>query len=289
MKRSVNRWTLVVLVSTLGMISSSLTGCDTLDRVINQVEKPGVRLVGGALSGLTLDDAEIMLDVEVSNPYEVPLPIAAVDLALISRSSKLVESRLTEPAVIAAGSSRTLQIPMSVTFAHAMRVLSQVRPGQVLPYEAQATVRIDAPGVGPLSFPLAHRGEFPIPAVPEISIREIEFEELSLSNAAAVVRVALSNPNAFEAIIENFGYSLDLSGVTVGRGSVEQATSLRSNGTGELVIPLRFSPRDLGLALFQTLLSGETSYRLHGGIDVRTPFGSLDMPVDRSGATPLLR
>lgn len=267
----------------------SSAGCSAVERIINRAEKPTARVVGGSLSSLSLDGAEVTLDVEVTNPYDVPLPLTAIDLALVSRASTLITGRLDEPATIPANRSESLKVPIGVTFAQVMQVLSDVQPGQVLPYEAQATLKLDAPGIGPLSLPLAHRGDLPVPAVPTVSIETVRFDELSLSNAAATVRVAVSNPNAFEAAFRDFGYALDLAGVEVGRGEIASPVTLKAKGAGTFNIPLQFSPRDLGLALFQTLMSGEASYRLHGGIDVSTPFGALDMPYDRTGATALVR
>lgn len=270
-------------------VLAGLGGCGTLERIINRVEKPTVRLAGGSLSSLSLDGATVQLEVDITNPYTVPLPIAAVDLGLSSRANTIVTGRLEEPATIEPKETARITVPVGVTFAELLRALSDVRPGEVLPYETQATVRLNAPGIGPLSFPLAHRGDLPIPTAPSISVERVQFEELTLSNAAATVRIAVSNPNTFAAAFEEFGYALELAGVEVGHGSIAQPVSLPARGGGVIDLPLRFSPRELGLALFQTLMSGEASYRLHGGIDVRTPFGSLDMPYDRSGAAALVR
>ena len=117
---------------------------------------------------------------------------------------------LSTPATAVCSSSAA-----RVSFAPLLRSLEGVRPGVVVPYSATVEISVEAPAVGRLMLPVSHRGELPIPAAPEVSLRELRWGKVSLSEATAMLRVEVGNTNAFPFDLRRLGCSLSLAGERV--------------------------------------------------------------------------
>ena len=171
-----------------------------------------------------------------------------------------------------------------------LKVLQGVRPGAVVPYDASLGLSVNAPVLGPLRLPLRTQGELPVPTPPQVELTGIHWDELSLEQAGGVVRLRLSNLNQFRTELSRLGYSLSLAGAPVAEAAITRAVDLPADGGAEeLEIPLHFSPRQLGLAVFRVLVGSEADYRFAGQADLDTPFGAMSLPVEKAGRVSLFK
>ncbi|MCA9290986.1 MAG: LEA type 2 family protein [Phycisphaerales bacterium] len=260
-------------------------GCDTLQKAIAGAPKPTAKIRDVRLRDLTLAGAAMDFDVEVSNPYGVPLPVAAIDYQLASRGASFLSGRLDDAPAIGAHGSRVLTVPTQLDFASLLASVKGVRPGAIVPYSAGLTVNLDAPGVGPVAVPLSKKGTVPVPAVPDVSLEGVRWTDLSFDAASAVMTVTIGNTNAFPLDVSQLNYALALGGVEVADAGLSKAMSIRPGTSTSIEIPLSFSPKSLGLAAFNMLTGSGASYDLSGGLAAGTPFGPITLPFSRSGQT----
>lgn len=267
----------------------SAGGCEAVEKAMSRMDRPAVRVAGMDLAGLSLDGVDLVFDLEVSNPYQVPLPVAGLDYALSSGGNAFLSGQSTHQGLIPAGGRERIPLSARVAFADTMRLLSGVRPGAIVPYTAKVGISVDAPGAGLLRLPVETSGSFPVPAVPRISIQQIAWRELALTQAAGVILLGIGNENEFPLDIERLSYSLSLMGMPLATSSLARTLSLGPGRSGVLEVPFSFRPLDAGAAALQTLGGGDADWSLSGTLSALTPFGSMGLPVSGQGRAPMVR
>ena len=158
-----------------------------------------------------------------------------------------------------------------------------------MPYTAKLDLSADAPGVGPITLPIEKKGQLPVPAVPQVSLQGVQWQNLSWNEAGAVLDIAVQNTNDFPIDLKQLNYALTLSDQPIVTSGVQQATTLAKGKTSTLRVPISFSPSSLGLAALNMLKGNGASYSLDGTMNLGTPFGPIDMPYSGSGQTQFRR
>lgn len=280
------------MLPLLGVLAWAIVagGCSTARALLDGQDLPTARLTDARLTGLHADGVLLDFEIEVRNPYSVPLPVGAVDVALSSRGTPFLTAAGVPGESIPARRTGRVRVPADVGFSEMLALLENVRPGAMVPYRADLGLNLNIPGGSLVTIPLAHEGAIPIPAPPTVSIRSLRWDELTLQRAAGVLEVGLSNPNAFEAVVRTMDYALVLAGTPVAEARLVRPVALAADGgSGTLEIPISFSTTSLGVTVFQALARGEIAYALTGQADVETPFGSVRLPFSGVGRTSAAR
>jgi LEA14-like dessication related protein len=275
------------LTAVLGAIVAVLPagGCKTMESILADAEKPGARVVAARLAALDMNAASLEFDVEVTNPYDVSIPLVDLAFGLSSGGRQFLSGEAEAQGTIPARGSRVIAVPARVPFADLMSVVSSVRPGQVVPYEVDATVGVDAPALGRVEVPVRRSGELPVPAPPVVAVDRIDWETLSWDGATAAMHLSITNANDFPIDLSSLDYALRLAGADIVSTRVNQPTSFRKGQKQSLRVPVEFRPSSLGLAVFNILRGDGADYGLSGSIEAQTPFGPLSLPVNAGGRT----
>lgn len=279
------------ILTALGIASLLSGGCASLNAALAGLDKPTARVVGADLKGLSIDGVSIDFDVEVKNPYRVPLPVGSLDYALASEGKQFLSGVAPSQGTIPARGVKTLNAPVTIRFGDLIAALGSMQLGKVVPYRADLNLGLDVPNEfgGPVVLPISQEGSVPIPAPPKIEVRDIAWDDLTLTSAKGKVVLGITNLNEFEAALTKLDYALSLGGTTVAKAKVDRLPKLGAGETGEITLPISINPGDLGLAAFNMLQGRDTSYALKGAMGVKTPFGGFDVPVDQSGRSKMTR
>ncbi|MCG3180227.1 MAG: hypothetical protein BIFFINMI_02585 [Phycisphaerae bacterium] len=268
-------------------LTPALAGCDAL----GWLSKPSARITGLHFQSIDLSAATMLFDVEVTNPYAVNLPLVNMDYGLASNSTKFLTGATTlQGTSVPARGATTVPIPVKVTYLDALKALADVRLGQVVPFQAELGLSVDAPGVGTLRLPLTEDGQLPIPAPPGVAVEQIKWDTLTLDRTGGTIALNLTNNNQFPIVLSKLAYALSLGDVKVADSSIARDLTLAaSGGSGQLQIPISISPRSLGLAAWNMVSGSGSGYRLNGMMEVGSPFGPMNLPLDKIGQTVFKR
>lgn len=251
------------------------------------VASPEARLEAARLEGLSASGVTIVFDVTLVNPAAVELPVAGIEFALESGGALFLEGEAIFTRSVPARGEATLPVPATVDFAGLLRAASGARAGALVPYAVDIACAVDAPGAGRIRLPLRHEGRIPIPALPEVAVERVRWESLRLDMAAAVVEIAVTNPNAFAIDVARFAYALDLAGGTIARGGIAGSGAIEPGGRKTLPVRITFAPMDIGAAAFGLLQGKGARYALRGEMALATEFGTFTAPFDKTGDAPL--
>jgi LEA14-like dessication related protein len=262
-----------------------LGGCQGMSQFLDQ--KPGARLVKARVQNMDLQQADLAFDLEVSNPYSVPLPLTRLRYALNSGESSVASGEAQpEVTTVPAKGKANLTLPLTLKYADVMRVVGGLKPGMLLPYEAKLDLIADAPGIGELPLNLSKSGELPVPAAPKVALNELKWQELSLNKASGVLDLSVTNTNQFPVDLGQLVGDLMLGGKSVATLKNESKLSLKPQQAGALRIPFEVSPSAMGMQLLGMLSGGEVSYGLNGSLSATTPAGPLTWPFASGGKAP---
>ncbi|MCX5660185.1 MAG: LEA type 2 family protein [Planctomycetota bacterium] len=276
-----------ILFSLLALFLALASGCSTLTAMLDA--RPSASIKGVKLADFNAQGVNLLFDVEVSNPYEVPLPLANMGYSLASGAQPFLTGKADVAGTIPAKQSKRLTVPAAVNFAGLLKALGGVKPGSVVPYAASLDLSVSPPGVGPLSLPLKHEGEIPVPAVPEVQLTSVSWKNLSFEDATAVLKLNIKNTNSFAVDLAKLSYGLSLGGTKVAESSLASPAKFAAGGASDIEIPLSVKPINLGLAAFNMLRGSGANYEMAGLMNLGTPYGPLEMPYTKNGKTTFKR
>ncbi len=167
--------TWMVLMLTALMMTG---GCGMLDAFA----KPTAEVVGVQLMDIDLTSATLLFDVQVDNPYSVPLPLMDADYALASQGIEFLTGAAELTGTIPAGESKVLPLPVDISFLKVIHALDGVGPGSVVPYDADLGFSVDAPFVGQLRLPMNRAGEIAIPKASDLRLPDNPDDLIDLLN-----------------------------------------------------------------------------------------------------------
>ncbi|MEM6332456.1 MAG: LEA type 2 family protein [Planctomycetota bacterium] len=266
-----------------------LAGCEAAQAYLEAADRPTARVVDASLAGLSVEGVELLVDVEVANPYGVALPTPAFDYALSANGASVVRGSADVGGAVPANGRRVMRVPVGVVFANVLAAAEGVELGEVVDYAIDLTLSTEAPAFGAVSLPLRQTGELPVPAPPTVALSGIDVGRFSPALIEMEVGVDVTNPNAFRLALGRLDYALSLAGRDVASASVAEVPALRPGRSGSFAFPVRVRPLSLGAAFLSAMSRSSTAYRLRGSFAAESPFGPIELPVDRSGDVPLLR
>ncbi len=206
-----------------------------------------------------------------------------MDYALSTNAEPLLDGSTKLGESIPAQGVKTVTLPLRVDLIGLLDTVQGLRPGQVIPYDAQLGLNVEVPGAGTVSLPLSKSGELPIPAPPEVSVASVAWESMSLSEVTGTLLLDVTNPNEFAFTLKSFDYDLSLSGHEVARGEGSSTKWLSAGHGGQIRVPLSFSPGSAGSALLGMLGGTQIDYAVSGKLDIETPYGMISSPYEKSG------
>jgi LEA14-like dessication related protein len=266
-----------------------VAGCQTLESILQTAPKPAARIIGTELKNLSLDRIDLVFNVEVANPYAVDLPLLDLAYNVSSGGTSLLQGSIKPSGAVPARGTSVIQLPARITFASLIRTLKGVRPGSVVPYKADLTLGVDAPVVGRLTLPLSKSGELPVPAAPEVELASFEIAKLGMDETKATAKLQVKNTNPFALNLSKLSIELALGANKVANTSLANSAKIGPGQSVAVDVPLSFSPRSFGLAVFNLLRGNKAAYGLAGSLEAGTPYGPLALPFNRNGNTTITK
>jgi len=264
-------------------------GCQSLEGLLGGVPKPSARVIGTSIRGISLENIVLLFDLEVENPYAAGLPLADLRYSLASGGTSFLEGTVQPTGAIPARGKQVIQLPATVKFASLFTALKGVKPGAIVDYNANFTIGVDAPMLGRIDVPLSKKGELPVPAVPEVELSSLVVEKLGLDEINGSAKLRVKNTNQFALDLSKLGVSLALAGKDVGSSRLSQPVNLAAGRSAVVEVPLSFSPRAVGIGLFNLLKGNQIAYEVSGAIEANSRFGALSLPFRHIGNSAITR
>jgi LEA14-like dessication related protein len=264
-------------------------GCSSIEKAIESAPRPSASVIGAGVRNLSLHSLDLVFDVEVTNPYDVSLPLVDASYTLDSGKQQLLTGRIKPSGAVPARGSSVIQLPARVDLAALLDMLAGVRPGALVPYRTEISIVVNAPLIGDMALPLERKGEIPIPAIPEITLASFDIGEMRFDRVEAEARLRVRNTNQFRIDVVRLRFDLKLSGKNVASVRLRRTSRLAAGQTAILEVPVSISPAALGAGLMELLDGNDAGYDLSGRLELNSRFGEFTLPFNQLGQAPLRR
>ena len=118
---------------------------------------PQVRVADARLGRIDLDSLTVDFTLDVANPNDFALPVAAVDWSLALFGQRVGTGTARPDETIPAQASARVPMPVRVSFEQAAGVGRRLLSGGTIPWDLTATLRFDSPA-GPLAVDVSDAG-----------------------------------------------------------------------------------------------------------------------------------
>lgn len=251
--------------------------------------KPTAKLSGLHLPKITLERAEIVVDVLISNPNPVPIPLIDIIYLVESDNRKLIFGTIPDAGTIHAHGSETIKIPITLIYRDIRDTYEDIHPGEVIPYRVRVELIADVPVLGRLTLPLEKSGDIPIPYKPDVDVERVIFEHLSFEETSALLHLKVENMNKFDFGINTLEYSFSMADATIANATLSKSAKIEQCSVSTLEIPFSFRPKDLGSAVWDVIRGRGAGYSMVGKLEVDTPFGPMHLPFTKQGGQTKLK
>lgn len=245
--------------------------------------KPTADVSGLHIPSINLKKADIVVDVLITNPNPIPIPLVDIDYLVESDGRKLISGLIPDAGTIGAHGSETVKIPITLIYDDIKDTFDDIKPGSIIPYRIKIGLIADVPVFGKITLPLEKEGEIPIPYKPDVDLDKVEFDKFSFEETVATLHLKLENKNDFDLALNALEYDIWLSEVNIGNAKMTKSSKIEKNGISYIEVPISFKPKDFGSALWDMIRGKGTGYAMKGNLEVDTPFGHMQMPFNAEG------
>lgn len=102
--------------------------------------KPDADITGFHLPVINTKRAEIIIDVLITNPNPIPIPLVDMPYDIESDGRKLCSGTIPDAGTIHAHGSETIKIPLTLIYKDIVDTFDDIKPGQVIPYLVKVCV-----------------------------------------------------------------------------------------------------------------------------------------------------
>ncbi len=196
---------------------------------------------------------------------------------------------LEKKIMIAPQKSKILSFPIKITYAHLFRLVKGIETEDQVEatWSGTMTFADKRKERGRLSF--SFPGRFPIFQKPQIEFRTLRVKELTIGGADVVFDVEFGNPNVFALTVERISYECYLRNSRVTQESVTERKAIPSHGESAFSLPMLMNFFEVGKDVYTHLQRSSTLCRFTGEIEVKTEWGRMKIPFDKTGRITISR
>jgi LEA14-like dessication related protein len=94
--------------------------------------KPDADVKGIHIPHLSTSEADLVVDVQISNPNPVPIPLCDIEYVIETNGQKLVAGTIPDAGTIHSHGSEIVKIPLHINFKEIIETFDDINPGQIV-------------------------------------------------------------------------------------------------------------------------------------------------------------
>jgi len=240
-----------------------------------------------------LSDSGLLLVfyVNISNSSSSPYYLSSYDYRFVVNQKEYfrLSKSLEEYIRIEARGKTLLSFPLKITYGHLFRIVEGIENENKAQCYLTGAMNFSDGRKEKGRLPFAFSGEFPIFKKPEIEFLTLQVKEMTIGGADISFKMSFKNSNAFELLVDRIRYGFHLAGKSVGEGIISGDKNIESGEIKVFSIPFLLSFFEVGKEVYTQLLQPSAPCRFFGDIEVRTAWGYIKIPFDKSDKVTISR
>lgn len=267
-----------------------ISRCAVLDQLAT-VQKPNVNVKDVKVTGLSFQDIDLNVVMNIDNPNGFGVKLASYDYSLSSQNTEIMSG--TEPSglQIMANGQQSVSVPVNLKFQKLYDLYSSIKNQDSTALQFEAGLGFELPVIGPIRVPLRKEFHVPVIKLPKIKVGQLKLSKLSLTSADLDLVLQVENNNYFDLLMKNLNFDLNVNGLEWAKGNLAAAKTMSSNENTEYHIPFSLNLFTMGTTVLQILKgNSDLDYKFNADAD----FGStlpmlkeLSLPINTSGKVQL--
>ena len=258
---------------------AALAGCDAqfLQDLLGSIEaKPTIEAIRPRIARLDFKGVDLAFDVDVKNPYGVPLKSPVFEYGLLIDGADFMKSTAGTKVDLPANKIGTLTLPMRVGYLDLWKSVQSMKDKPEVPYTFQGALVVPVAGKT-FKLPLKKSGAFPVLRIPKIAVRGIETANVSLGSAKLKINAALTNPNIFALNAGDLGYNLKLGELSLAGIKLDTPKGVAPGQTESLALTAEITGLQAVRQLLKGAKLGGASLKPTGAIKTEK-YGTIKLP-----------
>lgn len=219
---------------------------------------------------------------KLNNPTFVGLPVSRFDYTLDFEGIDFLTGDNPEGLDVAANDATEIALPVGLTFTNIYELIEAVRGEDEIGFGLRGGFGFDT-DLGPIDITYDEGGAFPALRTPTISFSKLRLANITTSDVDLELDLNIDNEHGSNLIFQNFDFSVDFAGVTVGGGAQDELGTVEGATQKTLTLPFSLN-YGAALAAITAAASGERlNLGLSASTEVDTPFGIIPLSIDQSG------
>jgi LEA14-like dessication related protein len=259
-----------VIMAVSLLVFSGAVGCATL----TSLDQPEIRSVQPRITGIDLEGVDLAFDVDVHNPYPVPIKASRFRYGIDVQDSRLFESEIESGIDFPAMSLGRTVLPVRLSYADLWRAYRELSDASEADYGLHGTLIFAVLGRS-FELPLSHRGKVPVFRLPTFSDIRIESTDFSFTGVKLNINAAMKNPNVFPLGVKELGYFLKLGDMTVGNLTATTNDVVEAGQTDQMSLSGEVSAASVVFDVIRGGSFGTAAIFPSGSL--QTPYGAVKL------------
>ncbi|SNB44651.1 LEA type 2 family protein [Geobacter sp. DSM 9736] len=117
---------------------------------------------------------------------------------------------------------------------------------------------------------------------PDVRVSRVNVVGFDSSGLDLEFYLNVSNPNSFGVTLQGYSYDVQVMALPVARGGARERVEFKAESMTDMRLPVRVQYRDLLEVIKRRPDPDRIPYRLNAGLDLDTPVGRMNVPIDRT-------
>lgn len=267
-------------ISWLTGIVLIIMGCTIVEQFI---QKPSATYDKMELTNVSFDQATLLFYFQIHNPNPIGTSIDRVSYQLDLNGKKFIKGDLKQGITLAASGAVPLSFPVTIRYFDFFESIRDFVVSDHIQYVLSGSMRI-----GPFDVPYRTSGNVPVPRLPEISLKRIRIDQISLSGATLCFTIGLKNENTFALQPQALHYDIAMADISFASGKATKIKSVQSVQESLIELPVTIDFINLGRSAYHVLSGSSSDYRLSGDLEMNIPgIGIKKIPFEKQGDVSL--
>ncbi len=232
----------------------------------------------------TVSGLSLVFYVNISNSSSSSYYLSKYDYRFVVNQQEYLrlQTSLSEQIEIGAKGNTLISLPVKITYAHLFEVVKEAEKFNTAQCYLTGGMTFSDGRREKGRLPVAFSGEFPIFKPPEADIVSLEVHAMTIGGADLTFEVSFKNSNVFELLVDRISYRLSLGEKPIGGGEIGGDKNIESLDAKVFSLPLLIEFYDVGKDVYNILHQPSALCRLTGEVVIRTIWGRLEIPFDKS-------
>jgi len=242
-----------------------------------------------AIKDFNVSGLSLVFFLTISNSFSSPCFLSGYDYRFVVNQKEYLRltNSLERGIEIEAKKDNLLSFPLKISYANLFAAIAGIEKEDKAQCYFSGTLTFTDSKKEMERFPFAFSAEFPIFKKPEVEFHSLKVKDLTVGGADLDFELSFKNSNSYELFIDKISYIFYLGEKRLGKGTIRGDKNIEGRGEKAFSLPFLFNFFDVGKEAYYFLHQASASCRLSGEIEVRTVWGNLKIPFDKSGNVPV--